>query len=130
MTISKLKKIAQQALNNSYSPYSKFKVGAALLTKGGEVFAGCNIENASYSTTTCAERCAIFKAVSEGHKDFEIMVLTTDNDTLSSPCGSCLQVLSEFCNENFKIIIFNSNSKKDYTLKDFLPRPFDPKDLA
>lgn len=127
--ISKLKKIAVDSLKKSYSPYSKFKVGAALATKDGKIFSGCNIENASYSTTICAERCVVFKAVSEGYMDFETLVLTTDNESLSSPCGSCLQVLTEFCDANFKILIFNSTSKTELTLRDFLPRPFDPNDL-
>ncbi|MHA1983406.1 MAG: cytidine deaminase [Candidatus Hodarchaeales archaeon] len=124
MDLEKLIEQAQIAKSKSYSPYSKFKVGSALLTKKGVVILGCNIEDVSYSTTICAERCAIFKAVSEGHREFEKMAMVTDAEEISSPCGSCLQVLNEFCDEDFQIILANSTTHKKYLLKELLPFPF------
>jgi cytidine deaminase len=124
MDLEKLIEQAQIAKSKSYSPYSKFKVGSALLTKEGVVILGCNIEDVSYSTTICAERCAIFKAVSEGHREFEKMVQVTDSEEITSPCGSCLQVINEFCDEDFQIILANSTTHKKYTLKELLPFPF------
>lgn len=87
---------AIKAKANAYAPYSKFRVGAALLTKSGEIFTGCNVENASYGLTNCAERTAIFKAVSEGHQDFVALALVTDLEEYASPCGACRQVMVEF----------------------------------
>ncbi|OLS16810.1 MAG: Cytidine deaminase [Candidatus Heimdallarchaeota archaeon LC_3] len=124
MDIEELIEQAQIAKSKSYSPYSKFKVGTALLTKTGIVIPGCNIENTSFSTTICAERCAIFKAVSEGHTEFEKLVMVTDAEKLTTPCGSCLQVLNEFCNEDFQIILANNTTHKQYSFKDLLPLPF------
>lgn len=115
----KLYRTAIKASENSYSPYSHFSVGAALLTRDGKIFTGCNIENMSFSLTICAERTAIFKAVSEGIKDFEaIAVYGTKNPCI--PCGACLQVMSEFCPPDFKIIL----SDGVHTLKEFLPNVF------
>lgn len=110
---------AIKASEKSYSPYSKFKVGAALLTSDGKIFTGCNIENISFSLTVCAERSAIFKAVSEGITDFEaIAVYGSENPCI--PCGACLQVMSEFCKNDFKIIL----SDGVHQLGDFLPCSF------
>ena len=92
-----LTKIANDMLEVAYVPYSKFPVGAALLTKDGQVFSGCNIENASYSLTNCAERTAIFKAVSEGNREFNKLVITANTEGPVSPCGACSQVIAEFC---------------------------------
>ena len=115
---------AVKAAEKSYSKYSHFTVGAALLTKDGKIFTGCNIENASYSLTVCAERTAVFKAVSEGYTDFEaIAIAGSGNEDFSKPCfpcGACLQVLSEFCGNSFKIIL----SDTEYRLFDFLPKRF------
>lgn len=115
---------AVKAAEKSYSKYSHFTVGAALLTKDGKIFTGCNIENASYSLTICAERTAVFKAVSEGYTDFEaIAIAGSGNEDFSKPCfpcGACLQVLSEFCGNSFKIIL----SDTEYRLSDFLPKRF------
>ena len=109
-----------EAKNNSYSPYSNFRVGAALLTKDGKIYTGCNIENASYSPSCCAERVAFFKAISEGHKDFAAIAISGDKEKCY-PCGVCRQVMSEFCDEDFKIYI----DDKEYTLKEMLPYSFD-----
>lgn len=111
---------AIEAKNNSYSPYSNFKVGAALLTKDGKIYTGCNIENASYSPSCCAERVAFFKAISEGYKDFVAIAISGDKEKCY-PCGVCRQVMSEFCDDDFKIYI----DDKEYTLKEMLPYSFD-----
>lgn len=124
---------AIEAAKNSYSPYSKFKVGAALLTNDNEIFLGCNIENSSFSLTNCAERTAIFKAISEGKKDFKaIAIMGSATDTFNeycTPCGACRQVLAEFCKPDFKIILGrmkeeNKIEVKEYTLKELLPESF------
>ena len=125
MTNKELFELAIKASDNSYSPYSGFKVGAALETADGKVFTGCNIENGSYSLTVCAERTAIFKAVSEGHKHFTRIAVTgsssKDHSKPCPPCGACLQVISEFCGDDIKIIL----ADKTYTLKQLLPLRFD-----
>ena len=124
MDNNELFKIAVKAAGNSYSKYSGFSVGAALITSEGKVFTGCNIENASYSMTNCAERTAIFKAVSEGFKNFSaIAVAGSSNKDFSKPCcpcGACLQVLSEFCGNDMKIIL----SDGEHRLSDFIPQRF------
>lgn len=126
--IEELILLAKKASKNAYAPYSKFYVGAALLTKNGKIFTGSNIENASYGATVCAERVAIFKAVSEGEKDFESIAIYTNTDKLSFPCGICRQVISEFSNDLI-IILSNEKERKIYTLKEILPFPFTNKDL-
>ena len=126
-------KAAQKAREHSYSPYSHFRVGAALLTKGGKVYTGCNIENAGYSATNCAERTAIFKAVSEGERDFEAIAIVGGREGETSefcaPCGVCRQVIAEFCNKDFKIILGNETKYEIYTLDTLLPFAFSDKDL-
>ncbi len=111
---------AIEAKKNSYSPYSNFKVGAALLTKDGEIYTGCNIESVSYTPTCCAERVAFFKAISEGNKEFEAIAISGDKE-YCYPCGVCRQVMSEFCDKNFKIYV----NDKVYTLDELLPYSFD-----
>ncbi len=116
--------IAVSAAGNSYSPYSEFRVGAALLTADGRIFTGCNIENASYSMTMCAERTAIFKAVSDGYTDFSAIAVagssTNDFSMPCVPCGACLQVLTEFCSDDFIIVLADGEHK----FSDFLPNKF------
>ena len=116
--------IAISAAGNSYSPYSEFRVGAALLTADGRIFTGCNIENASYSMTMCAERTAIFKAVSDGYTDFSAIAVagssTNDFSMPCIPCGACLQVLTEFCSDDFIIVLADGEHK----FSDFLPNKF------
>ena len=120
--------IAIDATNKSYSPYSGCKVGAALLTKEGKIYTGCNIENASFSPTICAERVAFLKAVSEGEREFcAIAIAAKKGDTLSTftPCGVCRQVMSEFCDDDFTILVVTGeNSFEEYTLADMLPHSF------
>ncbi len=128
ITNEKLILLATQARENAYAPYSHFKVGAALLTESGKVYTGCNIENASYGETVCAERTAFFKAVSEGEKGFSKIAVVGgkhgENTVISYPCGACRQVMSEFCGENFKIILKDENEIREYTLKEILPFSF------
>ena len=124
---------AQKARQKSYSPYSHFRVGAALLTKSGKIYTGCNIENAAYTPTVGAERTAIFKAVSDGERDFEALAVIggAEGETADfcAPCGVCRQVIAEFCNKDFKIILGNEDKFKAYTLDGLLPFAFTDKDL-
>ena len=119
MTDKELLKIATEQLEFSYSPYSNFKVGAALLTKSGKVYTGCNIENASFSPTVCAERTAFFKAISEGEREFcSIAIVGGNKECL--PCGVCRQVMSEFCKPDFQIVTTGGR----YTLGELMPKSF------
>jgi cytidine deaminase len=125
---------AKKAREMSYAPYSHFRVGAALLTKEGKLYHGCNIENSSYSPTNCAERTAFFKAVSEGEREFEKIAIVggmegTDADELCAPCGVCRQVMMEFCDpESFQIILANGKDKHvQVSLKEMVPYGFTPK---
>lgn len=124
---------AQNARKYSYAPYSHFRVGAALLTKSGKIYTGCNIENAAYSATNCAERTAIFKAVSEGERDFEAIAIVGGREgeisEFCTPCGVCRQVIAEFCSKDFKIILGNKDKYEVYTLETLLPFAFTEKDL-
>lgn len=130
MEENELLKEAFKAREFAYVPYSKFKVGAALVSKEGRIFHGCNIENAAYSVTNCAERTALFKAYSEGVTKFETLVVTADTDGPVAPCGACRQVISELCDPDMEVIL--TNLKGDIqrtTVKDLLPGAFSPKDL-
>ena len=126
---------ALDARKMSYSPYSNFKVGAALLTKSGKIYTGCNIENAAYTPTNCAERTAFFKAVSEGEKDFEAIAIVggaSENPTeYVYPCGVCRQVMMEFCNpKEFRVIAaITENDYKEYIFEDLFPNGFGPEML-
>lgn len=126
MNILKLIEEAYEAKKYSYAPYSHFHVGAALLTEDGRIYKGCNIENAAYSPTNCAERTAIFKAVSEGVKSFSAIAIVGDKEEYLAPCGVCRQVMAEFCDaEKFQIILAKSGEDyKIYSLKELLPEGF------
>jgi len=136
MNESELIRLAIDARKFSYSPYSDFKVGAALLTKTGKIYTGCNIENAAYSPSNCAERTAFFKALSEGEKEFEAIAIVggpKDKELqICAPCGVCRQVMMEFCdNETFQIILGKSEDDYlKYTLRELLPLGFGPKNLV
>ena len=123
------------AMQYSYSPYSHFRVGAALLTKSGKIYRGCNIENAAYTPTNCAERTAFFKAVSEGELEFEAICVVGGKDgrleEYTSPCGVCRQVMMEFCDpETFQIILATDEEHyAEFTLKELLPLGFGPGNL-
>ncbi len=129
MTDKELLQLAIDAMNYSYSPYSDCKVGAALLTKNGKVYTGTNIENAAFGPTVCAERVAVFKAVSEGERDFSKIAVVGGKggiiNGIFAPCGVCRQVLREFCKDDFEILLGETaDSYKTVTLKDLLPLSF------
>ncbi len=116
---------ALAARENAHAPFSKFKVGAALEDQTGRIFTGCNVENATYGLTICAERVAVFKAISEGARHFTRIAVAADTDVLTPPCGACRQILWEFCG-NAELILVNLQGKTEsFRLKDIFPRPFD-----
>ena len=120
---------ATAARVQSVAPFSNFKVGAALQTKAGKVFTGCNIESASYGLTVCAERVAIWKALSEGERDFTDLVVIADTETLTPPCGTCRQIIWEFA-KNAKIVLANLRGQREEVhIIDLLPRAFDARFL-
>ena len=135
MDKKELVKEALAAREFAYTPYSNFSVGAALLCKDGTVFRGCNIENAAYTPTSCAERTAIFKAVSEGQREFSAIAIVggpagTPPADFCYPCGVCRQVIAEFCRRDFKIYIAKSEDEiREYSLDDILPHAFTEEDL-
>ena len=139
MDKSRIQELIQRAIEQmrfSYVPYSNFRVGAALLTRDGKIYTGCNIENAAYGPTNCAERTAFFKAVSEGERQFDAICIVGGPDGVlkgfTAPCGVCRQVMMEFCNpETFQIILAVSvEDYRIYTLKELLPLGFGPDNLA
>lgn len=116
---------AVAARTHAFSPYSHFSVGAALEDSAGRIHTGCNIENATYGLTLCAERVAVFKAISEGVRKFRRIAIAADTDTLTPPCGACRQILWEFCGD-IEITLVNPLGKTEiYQLKDLFPKPFD-----
>jgi cytidine deaminase len=121
--------LANRARKHAYAPYSRYNVGAALRTKSGRVFTGVNVENAAYPTSICAERVAVFKAISEGERKFEVIAVVTDNG--GSPCGSCRQVLAEF---GLEILVLVADGKErlvsEATVADLLPGAFIPSSLG
>ena len=125
MSADPLLAAALGARANAFAPYSKFQVGAALEDSEGRIHTGCNVENATYGLTVCAERVAIFKAISEGVRKFRRIAVSADTDTLTPPCGACRQILWEFCG-NIEIILVNPRGKTEtYQLQDLCPKPFD-----
>ena len=129
MDYSELIKKALEAKEKAYVPYSHFKVGAALLTKSGEIFTGCNIENSYFGATNCAERTAIFKAISEGENEFRAIAVMSSSGDFTYPCGICRQVISEFTRD-IKIVLGNNKGDiKIFTIKDFLPYAFTKNDI-
>lgn len=128
---------AMTARRLAYAPYSKFKVGAALLGSNGVIYMGCNVENSSYSATNCAERTAVFNAIAEGQREFEAIAIVGGIEDASelelcAPCGVCRQVLREFCNpQTFEVILAKSTDDyKVYTLEELLPMSFGPENLG
>jgi len=123
--MSKLIEAALAARENAHAPFSKFKVGAAVEDQTGRIFTGCNVENATYGLTICAERVAVFKAISEGARKFTRIAVAADTELLTPPCGACRQILWEFCG-NAELILVNLQGKTEsFRLKDLFPRPFD-----
>lgn len=133
MTDKELMIAANEARKFAYAPYSGFKVGAALLTKSGKLYTGCNIENSSYTPTVCAERTAVFKAVSYGERDFAAIAVVGGKSEkpleFCSPCGVCRQVMAEFCDESFRILLGDTEHFNSYTIDEVLPFSFTKKDL-
>ena len=133
MTDRELLYLAEKAREKSYSPYSGFAVGAALLCRDGEVFTGANIENASFSPTVCAERVAIFSAVHAGERDFCAIAIsggkTEEEGEFCPPCGVCRQVMTEFCGGDFRIVLGDGKEIKTYTLADLMPLSFTKDDM-
>lgn len=128
--IRRAHEVARKVRRQAYAPYSKFKVGAALVTQKGKIISGCNVENASYGGTVCAERVAILKAVSGGENAFSDVVVVTDSDRPAYPCALCLQVMAEFLEPGAKIWVADLKSIHSVTrFADLLPRPFGPKQL-
>ena len=133
MSPEKLIELAIAAMDNAYAPYSGYKVGAALLCADGTVYTGCNIENAAFSPTVCAERTAVFKAVSEGKRKFSAIAVCGGKDGnitgFFPPCGVCRQVMAEFCDSNFKILfVTDEEGFEEYTLGELLPKAFSLKE--
>jgi len=116
---------ALAARENAFAPFSKFKVGAALEDEGGRIHTGCNVENATYGLTVCAERVAVFKAISEGARQFRRVAVAADTDALTPPCGACRQILWEFCGDA-DVVLANLKGKVErYRMSALLPKPFD-----
>lgn len=122
---------AKKAREKAYVPYSKFPVGAALRAKDGTIYHGCNIENSAFPVCNCAERTAIFKAVSEGERDFDLLTVIADTEGPVSPCGACRQVISELCPQDMPIVLTNMQGDKlETTIDQLLPGAFTPEDLT
>jgi cytidine deaminase len=130
MTYEQLCDLAKEAMGRAYAPYSGFKVGAALLCSDGTVYQGCNIENAAFGPTNCAERTAFFKAIYDGRRDFVAIAVCGGKDGVITgafpPCGVCRQVMREFCGDDFKILMMNAEGFEMVTLADLLPHSFSP----
>jgi cytidine deaminase len=130
MDIKMLIQEARKAMDKAYVPYSKFQVGAALLTEDGKVYQGCNIENAAYSMCNCAERTAIFSAYAHGDRKFKGLAVIADTARPVPPCGACRQVISELCPNDMKVVLTNLNGDiKEITVEELLPGAFTPEDL-
>ena len=133
MTDRELIECAIEARKKSYSPYSNFRVGAALMGKSGKIYTGCNVENAGYTPTNCTERTALFKAISEGEREFTaIAVVGGKGETIAdfcAPCGVCRQALAEFCDGDFRIVLGTPEHIQTYTLAELLPFSFGKGDL-
>jgi len=117
--------VAIAAREKAHAPFSKFKVGAALEDESGRVYTGCNVENATYGLTICAERVAVFKAISEGARKFTRIAVAADTDVLTPPCGACRQILWEFCGDAELILVNLRGKMETLRLRDIFPRPFD-----
>lgn len=129
MNENELIKASSEAAEKAYCPYSRYHVGAALLCADGTVYTGCNIENGSFGATNCAERTAIFKAVSEGRREFSAIAISSYSEkgdsSMPYPCGICRQVMSEFCRKDFTVIVSDGANTEKFTLEELLPKSFD-----
>ncbi len=120
---------ARAARENAYAPYSNFRVGAALRATSGKIFGGCNVENSTYGLTVCAERVAIFKALSEGERGFDAIAVVTDTDTFTPPCGACRQLIWEFCGDARVVLANLRGAVEVLQMRDLFPKPFDASHL-
>ena len=127
--VADLVRLAREARLRAHAPFSKFKVGAALRTRGGEIVTGCNIENASYGPTLCAERVAVFKAVSEGLREFDAIAVVADAPRPTAPCGPCRQILWEFCGDIVVHMVDLAGRRRTMRMSELLPLPFDRRNL-
>jgi len=127
--LRRLEKTARDAAQAAYAPYSKFRVGAAVLTGSGKIFGGCNVENASFGLCNCAERTAVFSAVAAGENKINAVAIYTPTKTATSPCGACRQVLNEFGPDALVISVCDSDDRRQSGLEDLLPVAFGPKNL-
>jgi cytidine deaminase len=125
MSYDKLIEAARSARQNAHAPYSNFRVGAALRAKSGRVYTGCNVENATYGLTVCAERVAILKAISEGERGFDAIAVVTDTNKLTPPCGACRQLIWEFCGDVPVILANLKGSSETHQMSSLFPHPFD-----
>ena len=131
MNAQELIQEAKKGRELAYAPYSKFQVGAALLTKDGKVFRGCNIENAAYSMCNCAERTALFSAYADGVREFQMLAVIADTDQPVTPCGACRQVISELCPRDMTVVLTNLKGEvQEITVEELLPGAFSKEDLA
>ena len=128
--MNKLIEAALAARKNAHAPFSKFLVGAALQDENGRVFTGCNVENATYGLTICAERVAVFKAISEGARKFAAVAVAADTEVLTPPCGACRQILWEFCGDVELTLVNLQGKTETFRLKELFPRPFDASFLS
>jgi cytidine deaminase len=120
---------AKQARGNAHAPYSNFRVGAAIRATSGRIFTGCNVENATYGLTVCAERVAIFKAISEGERGFDAVAVVTDTEVLTPPCGACRQLIWEFCGA-VPVVLSNLKDRMEVLqMRELFPKPFDSSNL-
>jgi cytidine deaminase len=125
MTPNELVQAARRAMKNAHAPYSDYKVGAALLCDDGQVYMGCNVENASFGLTICAERTAIFAAVADGRKEFTAMAIAASREPAPFPCGACRQVMAEFCGPDFPVHVARGDKLETTTLGKLLPHSFE-----
>jgi cytidine deaminase len=121
---------AKQSRENAHAPYSNFRVGAALRASSGRIFGGCNVENATYGLTICAERVAVFKAISEGARKFVAVAVAADTEALTPPCGACRQILWEFCGDVELTLVNLEGKTETLRLQELFPRPFDASFLS
>ena len=128
--VQEMRQAALTALKSAYCPYSKFPVGAAVMTENGEIFAGCNVENASYGLTMCAERNAIFQAVAKGHRNLKAAVVVTPTAQPASPCGACRQVINEFGPDADIFLFGQDNIAKHFKMSELLPAAFGPPNMV
>lgn len=127
--LTALTRFAREGRRHAFAPYSKFKVGAALQLADGSIVTGCNVENATYGLTLCAERVAIFKAVSEGHRDFAALAVVAASPRLPTPCGACRQIIWEFCGDIWLRLSDTKGKSRQLRMSELLPHPFDRRNL-